>query len=121
IGITTHMEFTGNLVFFDATNPEAREYVWQKCKQNYYDKGVKLFWLDEAEPEYAGYNFPLYRYHIGPALQNSNIYPLYYAKAFYDGMTAAGEDKVINLIRSAWAGSQKYGALVWSGDVDSSF
>ena len=36
-------------------------------------------------------------------------------------MTEAGEDKVINLARCAWAGSQKYGALVWSGDVDSTF
>jgi len=121
IGITTHMEFTGNLVFFDATNPEAREFVWQKVKQNYYDKGVKLFWLDEAEPEYGLYHFPLYRYKIGPALLCSNIYPRYFAQGFYDGMTRAGEDKVINLVRCAWAGSQKYGALVWSGDVDSSF
>lgn len=121
IGITTHMEFMGNTVFFDATNPGAREFIWQKAKKNYYDKGVKLFWLDEAEPEYGGYDFPLYRYYIGPALQNSNIYPRYFSKAFYDGMTAEGEDKVINLVRCAWAGSQKYGALVWSGDVDSSF
>jgi alpha-D-xyloside xylohydrolase len=121
IGITTHMEFLGNTVFFDATNPGARDFVWQKAKKNYYDKGVKLFWLDEAEPEYGGYDFPLYRYHIGPAIQNSNIYPRYFSKAFYDGMTQAGEDKVINLVRCAWAGSQKYGALVWSGDVDSSF
>lgn len=121
IGITTHMEFMGNTVFFDATNPKARDFIWEKAKKNYYEKGVKLFWLDEAEPEYAGYNFPLYRYHIGPAIQNSNIYPRFFSQAFFDGMTAAGEKQVINLARCAWAGSQKYGALVWSGDVDSSF
>ncbi|MBZ4665135.1 glycoside hydrolase family 31 protein [Mahella sp.] len=121
MGITTHMEFMGNTVFFDATNPGAREFIWSKVKQNYYDKGIRVFWLDEAEPEYGVYDFPLYRYYIGPVLQNSNIYPRYYAKAFYDGMTTAGQDKVINLVRCAWAGSQKYGALVWSGDVDSSF
>ncbi|MDO7793930.1 TIM-barrel domain-containing protein, partial [Escherichia coli] len=40
---------------------------------------------------------------------------------FFDGMTAAGEKQVINLLRCAWAGSQKYGALVWSGDIHSSF
>ena len=27
------------------TNPEAREFVWRKLKQNYYDKGIRLFWL----------------------------------------------------------------------------
>lgn len=121
MGITTHMEFTGNLVFFDATNPGARDYVWQKVKENYYDKGVKLFWLDEAEPEYGNYFFPLYRYKLGPALQVNNIYPRLFSKGFYDGMKESGEDQVINLVRCAWAGSQKYGALLWSGDVDSSY
>ena len=50
-----------------------------------------------------------------------NIYPRMYAKTFFDGMKADGEDQVINLLRCAWAGSQKYGALVWSGDIHSSF
>jgi alpha-D-xyloside xylohydrolase len=36
-------------------------------------------------------------------------------------MKESGEDQVINLVRCAWAGSQKYGALLWSGDVDSSY
>lgn len=27
----------------------------------------------------------------------------------------------MNLIRCAWAGSQRYGALVWSGDISSSY
>ena len=120
-GQSTHMEFLGNNVFFDATNPKARDYIWRKIKRNYYDKGIKLFWLDEAEPEYGPYDFDIYRYHLGPALLVSNLYPALYAKAFYDGMTAAGQQNVINLVRCAWAGSQRYGALVWSGDVDSSF
>lgn len=54
-------------------------------------------------------------------LEVGNIYPRMYAKTFFDGMTAAGEKQVINLLRCAWAGSQKYGALVWSGDIHSSF
>ena len=36
-------------------------------------------------------------------------------------MKRDGVEKPINLCRSAWAGSQKYGALVWSGDIDSTF
>ena len=121
IGQSTHMEFLGNNVFFDATNPGAREFIWNKAKKNYWDKGVRVFWLDEAEPEYGNYDFRLHRYHIGSGLQTSNYYPNMFAKAFYDGMTSEGVTNVINLIRCAWAGAQKYGALVWSGDVDSSF
>lgn len=120
-GFRMVMDFQGNTVHFDATNPEAREYVWQKAKKNYYDKGIKVFWLDEAEPEYSIYDFDNYRYHMGPNVQIGNIYPAMYAKTFFDGMKAQGQENIINLLRCAWAGSQKYGALVWSGDIHSSF
>ena len=36
-------------------------------------------------------------------------------------MQAAGQKNIVNLLRCAWAGSQKYGALVWSGDIVSSW
>jgi len=111
----------GETVHFDATNPESREFVWAKAKQNYYDKGIKLFWLDEAEPEYSVYDFDNYRYHLGSNLSIGNVYPKCYAQAFYDGMTNAGQKNVVNLLRCAWAGSQKFGALVWSGDIASSW
>ena len=120
-GMNINMNWMGETVFFDATHPEARDYVWQVCKKNYYDKGVRIFWLDEAEPEYGPYDFDLYRYHQGPALQCTNIYPAMYAKGYFDGMTAEGQKNICNLVRSAWAGSQRYGALVWSGDVSSTF
>lgn len=120
-GMNVNMTWMGETVFFDATNPDARDFVWQVCKKNYYDKGVRLFWLDEAEPEYGPYDFDLYRYYQGPALQCSNIYPALYAKGYYDGMTAAGQDRVCNLVRAAWVGSQRYGALIWSGDISSTF
>ena len=116
-GYPISMDFQGNTLHFDATNPEAREYVWQKAKQNYYDKGIRIFWLDEAEPEYTYYTFDNYRYHLGPDIQVGNIYPAMYARAFFDGMQAAGQENIINLLRCAWAGSQRYGALVWSGDI----
>jgi len=120
-GIRVSMDFQGNSLHFDATKPEAREYVWGKVKKNYYDKGIRVFWLDEAEPEYTAYDFDNYRYHLGSNLAVGNIYPLMYAKAFYDGMAAEGQEGIINLIRCAWAGSQRYGALVWSGDIHSSW
>ena len=120
-GYRSGMDFQGNTVHYDATNPEARSYLWEKAKKNYYDKGVRIFWLDEAEPEYSVYDFDNYRYHLGPDLQIGNVYPLMYAKTFFDGMKAAGQDRILNLLRCAWAGSQRYGALVWSGDIHSTF
>lgn len=120
-GVPITMNFLGNNGFADYTNPQAREYYWQMLKKNYVDLGVDLFWLDEAEPEYTVYNFDNYRYFEGSNLQVGNLYPVKYSQMTYDGMKAAGKNEIINLVRSAWAGSQRYGALVWSGDIDSSF
>lgn len=111
------MRFVEDSMFFDATNPRAQKYVWKKIKQNYYDKGIRVFWLDEAEPEYGTYEFRNYRYHLGSNQQIGNIYPQQYARLFFEGMQSEGQRDPVNLIRCAWAGSQRYGALVWSGDI----
>lgn len=113
--------FHGETVHADFTNPEARRYIWEKIRKNYADKGIRLFWLDVAEPEYSAYDFDNYRYHLGPDLRIGNLYPSEYAKTFFEGLQSVGDRQPVNLIRSAWAGSQKYGALVWSGDIASSF
>lgn len=120
-GNQNHMTWMGNTVFYDATNPGAQRFVWEKCKENYYKKGIRCFWLDEAEPEYGPYDFDNYRYYAGIANQCTNTYPVGYIKGFYDGLRAQGEEEPLSLIRCAWAGSQRYGALTWSGDIYSSF
>ena len=120
-GVDAQMIFHGNNVFLDATNPRTRKYVWDKVKKNYADLGIKMFWLDEAEPEYTGYDFECYRYHEGPVSEVGNIYPREYSKMFYEGQKESGQEDIVNLVRCAWAGSQRYGALVWSGDIFSSY
>lgn len=119
-------DYQGDCLLIDVTNPDARKYVWDICKKNYYDYGIDIFWLDNSEPDMAVYDYDIDRYAIGPAESCSNIYPLLYAKAFYDGESEVIKENpdhlpVTNLVRSGWAGSQKYGALLWSGDIQSTF
>lgn len=114
-------DYQGDCVEIDPFNPETREYVWEVCKKNYYDLGIDAFWLDNSEPDYGVYDFDNYRYYAGPALQVSNMYPQMYSRIFYDKMSQIGDGNVVNLLRCAWAGSQKYGNVVWSGDVPSTF
>lgn len=120
-GPEIQMYFEGPSMFIDPTSPDARAALWELCKRNYFDLGVRTFWLDEAEPEYGAYDYDNYRYHAGPVLQVGNLYPQAFARAFYEGQVAAGQDGVVNLLRCAWAGSQRYGALVWSGDIHSTW
>lgn len=120
-GAAQTYDYQGDCVEIDPFNPEARKYVWDVCKKNYYDYGIDAFWLDNSEPDYGVYDFENYRYFAGPALSVSNLYPQLYSRAFYDGMRAENKGTVVNLLRCAWAGSQKYGNVVWSGDVPSTF
>ena len=115
------MSHLGRTCFVDMTNPDARAYVWGRLRENYYKYGIKIFWLDEAEPEYTKYEYDNYRYQLGADLEIGNLYPREYARMAYEGMEKEGQEGILDLIRSAWAGSQRYGALVWSGDIDSSF
>jgi alpha-D-xyloside xylohydrolase len=121
-GLRTNFDFEGQTVYVDTTKPEARQFLWKKAKEHYYSHGIKTFWLDEAEPEYSVYDFDNYRYHQGPVLKVGNLYPREYARAFYDGVSKEeNTESVVNLLRCAWVGSAKLGALVWSGDIASSW
>jgi alpha-D-xyloside xylohydrolase len=119
-GLPIHTDFY-NLAYVDMTNPEARDFVWDRIKEGYVSHGIKNFWLDCAEPEFRGYRLDNYRYYDGHVMTVGNEYPKHYTRMFWDGLRAEGVKTPLSLVRSAWIGSQKYGALVWSGDIESTF
>ena len=96
-GLRAQHNCLGFCAYYDATNPGAREYVWNKYQENYFKYGIDTFWLDESEPEYSVYDFDNYRYAIGTNVETGNIYPLYYSKGFYDGEVRAGVKAPLNL------------------------
>ena len=120
-GMNTTMDFYGKMYFFDSTNPYARRRGYEILKENYGRYGIDMFWLDEAEPEYSIYDYDHYRQFIGSTLETGNFYSRCHAQMLYDGQKADGQSSILNLIRCAWVGSAKYGALVWSGDIESTF
>jgi alpha-D-xyloside xylohydrolase len=129
-GVPILQTFRGLTTYVDFTNPEARKFIWEKVKENYYKYGIKLFWLDEAEPEFGWdygyynvlpYHYDNIRYYLGNAVEIGNIYPFYYAKAFYDGLISEGEKDFVLLVRAAWLGSQRFPMVMWSGDIPSTF
>ncbi len=120
-GINLSMAYRGGLTYVDVTNPDARHYMWDQIHKNYYREGVRMFWLDEAEPEIEPPDVSNIRYFIGNGAEMSSIYPFYFAQTLYEGQKQAGQDDVINLIRSAWIGSQRFGTVLWSGDILGTF
>ena len=119
-GVDVVFMFFGPQTYVDTTHPGAREFFWSRAKKNYYDYGIRTFWLDEAEPEMRPYDYDNVRMYLGNGEEVSNIYCVGFVKAFYDGLKAQGEE-VCNLVRCAWLGSQRYGVVLWSGDIASTF
>jgi alpha-D-xyloside xylohydrolase len=106
---------------YDPSHPEARAFLWDRVRRNYVDHGIRTFWLDACEPELKPPDHDNLCYAIGSGREVGCIYPLLHARAFWDGLRSIGESGILTLCRSAWAGSQRYGAAVWSGDIDSTF
>ena len=114
-------DFYGPQAEIDPTNPETRKYVWKKLKENYIDNGVDLLWFDEAEPEIHPEHFDNLILYAGRGDEAALIYPYCYAQLVYDGMKEMGRDDIITLSRAAYTGAQRFGTLVWSGDIRSTF
>jgi alpha-D-xyloside xylohydrolase len=119
--VDNHAEDGIYLHYYDSTHPGARKFIWEKVKKGYYQYGIKIFWLDACEPEMLPFMPENLRFYAGDGEAVANSYPLDHVRGFYEGMLAEGEKTPLFLCRSAWAGSQRYGAAVWSGDIMSTF
>jgi alpha-D-xyloside xylohydrolase len=107
--------------FYDATHPQGRKFLWEQIKKGYVDHGIKLFWLDTIEPEIIPLEPENTRYHLGNGAEVGGVYPKCHQQAFFEGLKTEGEKAPMTLGRSAWVGSQRYGAAVWSADIPSTF
>lgn len=107
----------GFFTYYDAFNPDARAFHWNLVKENYVAHGIKHFWLDACEPEMRPAHPENVRTSLGNGAEMLCGYPLLHEENYRNGLTAAGHSDGVLLCRSAWAGSQQHGVILWSGDV----
>ena len=107
---------------YDAFNPEARKYYWKLMDDALFKIGLDAWWLDTTEPETEGMETNLLVTHqtaLGNGARYANEFPLMTTTGVYQGQRVASDQKrVFILSRSGYAGIQRNGAAVWSGDVD---
>jgi alpha-D-xyloside xylohydrolase len=112
---------------YDPTNPQARDFFWNQFVGKLFAQGWDAFWLDSSEPEeywpHSGDAILRYKQlHIGSGLEYTNIFSLAHTAGVQEHWEQANPDKrVFVLTRSAFAGQQRNGAAVWSGDVYSTW
>ena len=112
--------------FYDAFNADARQGFWNLIHDKLYVKGIDAWWMDASEPDILSNVSPSRRKlqmtptALGTAAEFMNAYPLQNAKGIYEGQRGADNHKrVFLLTRSGFAGSQRYAAAIWSGDIAS--
>ena len=90
---------------------------------NYYDQGVSAYWLDETDGEGTRVGDGEYGYNTsyGPAVAYSNLWVNSWLQTFSEPVAALGDVPPLVLVRGIWAGGQRYGAVLWSSDIESSF
>ena len=103
--------------YVDSFSAGARRTLWSELREHYLDKGVEVFWLDACEPDVTHRRAEQAIYAAGPGRQVGNMYGHVHAQSVYEGMIDAGLDMPLSLTRSAWAGTQRYGVALWSGDI----
>jgi alpha-D-xyloside xylohydrolase len=114
--------YTGS--FYDAYSKGARELFWKQMNEHLYSKHFDAWWMDASEPDIESNSSMEYRKKLmnptasGSSTEFFNAYGLMNAKGIYEGQRSTNNsDRVFLLTRSGFAGSQKYGAAIWSGDI----
>ncbi len=110
--------------FYDAFNKDARKGFWDLINKKIYSKGFDAWWMDASEPDILSNVNPEKRKQqmtstaLGSSAEYLNAYSLQNAKGVYEGQRSTDPDKrVFLLTRSGYAGSQRYAAAIWSGDI----
>lgn len=114
--------------FYDAFNENARKGFWDLINKKIYSKGIDAWWMDASEPDILSNVDPEKRKlqmsptALGSGAEYLNAYPLQNAKGIYEGQRSTDPGKrVFLLTRSGFAGSQRYAATIWSGDIGSTW
>ncbi len=121
-----HYDISGANVY-DATNPAARDFYWDRLAGKLFAQGWDAFWLDSAEPEeyWPHYGDAILRdkqIAIGNGMSYTNVFPFEHTLGIQNHWKATTKQKRVYLLtRSAFLGQQRVGATTWSGDVYSSY
>lgn len=110
--------YFGHTALLDIFKPETQRWFWDIYRQHTLS-GVDGWWGDLGEPEVH----PDDLMHVnGAAKCVHNLYGHVWAKVIYDGYRRDfPQRRPVILMRSGFIGSQRYGMVPWSGDVNRSW
>lgn len=110
--------YFGNTGIVDIFSPRARDWFWG-IYRGLTAQGVTGWWGDLGEPEVHPHDTV---HSLGTADEVHNAYGHEWARLVYEGLRAdfPGRRPFV-MMRAGFAGSQRYGMVPWTGDVDRSW
>jgi alpha-D-xyloside xylohydrolase len=119
-----NMEYPSGVRVYDPYNPEARNIYWKYLNKGIFSLGMDGWWMDSSEPDHLFFKESDFdnKTYLGSFRKVRNAFPLMTVGGLSQHQRSATSDKrVFILTRSAFAGQQRYGANIWSGDVVASW
>ncbi len=117
-------DYPSGVRVYDPFNPQARDLYWKYLNAGIFSIGMDGWWMDSSEPDHLDF-VPTdldNKTYLGSFRKVRNAFPLMTVGGIYDHQrSVTSEKRVFILTRSAFAGQQRYGATVWSGDVTASW
>lgn len=118
---------------YNALSREGRELYWEQIQKGLLGSGVDAWWCDNSEPFTPEWNHcervepaRMYEEYCNTAgqhlpMEKTNAYGLYHAQGIYEGQRKSVSRRVVNLTRSGYTGQQRYGTILWSGDIEATW
>lgn len=108
----------GRSMFLDVTRRETGAWLSRQLDRLARD-GVAGWWTDEGE--WLGYLEDSARDLATNRRLLGNLYNNLWCRAIYEGRRARSNQRVVNITRGGWAGIQRYGTTLWTGDVSTTW
>ena len=113
---------------------EGRKLYWKQVKEGLYCHDIDAWWCDSSEPYTPEWNHKvepepsaMYNEYYNTSSQHmpaqlTNSFSLYHARTLYEEQRNSTDKKrVVNLTRSGYTGQQRYGTILWSGDISANW
>ncbi|MBQ1698447.1 MAG: DUF4968 domain-containing protein, partial [Bacteroidales bacterium] len=118
------MDYPSGVRVYNPFSETARQIYWKNLK-TLFDYDIDAWWMDSTDPDCfypteANYNYTAGSGETFRSLRNA--FPLCTVGGVYDAQRKESSKKrVFIMTRSSFAGQQRYGSNMWSGDVNSTW